>query len=47
MQPLSLYEMFWQLGAGACVATGLIVAVGVVVYLLFKPLEILDNLGRK
>jgi hypothetical protein len=45
MQPLSIWEMFWQLGLGVLIATPVILCVGIVVYLMFKPLEWVDKLG--
>ncbi len=44
MDPLSLWEMMWELGIMAAVATPIIVLLGAIIFAIFKPLEFLDNL---
>jgi hypothetical protein len=44
MQPLSLFEMIWQLGIISAMLTLILIFIGVVIFAIFKPIEILDNL---
>jgi hypothetical protein len=46
MEPLSIFEMFWQLGLGCLIATPVVLLVGIAVFLMFKPLNWVDNLGK-
>ena len=34
----------WQLGVFACVATPIVVIVGMVIFIIFKPISFFDNL---
>jgi len=44
MNPLSLWEMVWQLGVFCCVATPIVVVIGMLIYGMFKPIEWFDRL---
>ncbi len=44
MQPLSLFEMIWQLGIIACMIVLILILIGVVLFAVFKPIGYLDNL---
>lgn len=44
MEPLSIWEMFWQLGCVTLVAVPLIVLVGGAIFLMFKPINYFDRL---
>lgn len=44
MDALSLWEVIWQLGIMAAIATPIIIILGGVMFLIFKPIQALDNL---
>jgi hypothetical protein len=44
MQPLSLWEMLWQLGIFSCVVAPILVIEGLIIFAIFKPIEAIDKL---
>jgi hypothetical protein len=44
MNPLSLWAMMWQLGVFCCVVTPIVVIVGMVIFMMFKPINFFDKL---
>ena len=44
MEALSLFEMIWQLGVMCAVATPIVIIIGGVIFLLWKPIDKLDQL---
>lgn len=44
MEPLSLWEMLWQLGVLCCVAVPTVVVLGMTIFIMFKPINYFDNL---
>lgn len=45
MEALSLWQMLWDIGLLCCVATPTVILLGMIIFLLFKPIGFFDKLG--
>ncbi len=44
MEPLSLWEMLWQLGIFATILTPVLVILGAIIFAIYKPIQFFDKL---